>query len=98
MVVPDRESYRDYLGDAEWVTNADVDDPRSIARAIMSILADRERYAAMSRAARRAFEEQYNYERVFAPVRERILELSGVAKDSQVPACEPGGRPATPAS
>lgn len=77
VVVPDRESYRDFLGDAEWVTYADVEDPGSIARAITSIFADRERYAAMSRAARRAFEEQYNYKRVFAPALEKICALTG---------------------
>jgi glycosyltransferase involved in cell wall biosynthesis len=80
VVVPDRASYRDFLGDAEWVTYADVEEPESIARAISSIFADSGRYVAMSRAARRAFEEQYNYERVFAPALERIFELSGVAK------------------
>jgi len=80
VVVPDRESYRDFLGDAEWVSYADVAHPRSIAHAIASIFADRERYVAMSRAARRAFEEKYNYERVFAPALERILELSGMTK------------------
>ncbi|MFZ2060104.1 MAG: glycosyltransferase [Candidatus Binatus sp.] len=76
VVVPDRKSYRDFLGDAEWVTYADIDEPESIARAITSIFADRERYVAMSRAARRAFEEQYNYERVFAPALERICALA----------------------
>jgi glycosyltransferase involved in cell wall biosynthesis len=80
VVVPDRASYRDFLGDAEWVTYADVEEPESIARAIASIFADRARYVAMSRAARRAFEEQYNYERVFAPALDRIFELSGIAK------------------
>lgn len=76
VVVPDRASYREFLGDAEWVTYADIDEPESIARAITSIFADRERYVAMSRAARRAFEEQYNYERVFAPALERIGALA----------------------
>ena len=80
VVVPDRASYRDFLDDKEWVTYADVEEPKSIARAMTSILADQERYVAMSRAARRAFEEQYNYERVFTPALERIFELSGVAK------------------
>jgi glycosyltransferase involved in cell wall biosynthesis len=75
-VVPDRASYRDFLGNAEWVTYADVEDPESIAHAIISIFADRERYAAMSTAARRAFEEHYNYERVFAPALERIRALA----------------------
>ena len=83
VVVPDRASYRDFLGDAEWVMYADVEEPKSIASAITSDLAaDNDRYVAMSRSARRAFEEQYNYERVFAtPALElRIFELSGVAK------------------
>ena len=86
VVVPDRASYRDFLGDAEWVTYADVEDPKSIARAITSIFADRERYVAMSRAARRAFEEQYNYEQVFAPALDRIFELSGVANSKRAEA------------
>ena len=98
VVVPDRASYRDFLGDAEWVTYADIEDPGSIARAITSIFADRERYAAMSRAARCAFEQQYNYERVFEPALERIFELSGVARGSQVPARDLTERQATPAS
>jgi glycosyltransferase involved in cell wall biosynthesis len=76
VVVPDRASYREFLGDAEWVTYADIDQPESIARAITLIFADRERYVAMSRAARRAFEEHYNYERVFAPALERIRALA----------------------
>jgi glycosyltransferase involved in cell wall biosynthesis len=86
VVVPDRESYRDFLGDAEWVRYADVEQPESIARAIGSIFADRERYVAISRAARRAFEEQYNYERVFAPALDRVFELSGVGNPGQVAA------------
>ena len=88
VVVPDRASYRDFLGDAEWVTYADVEQPASIARAIDSIFADRERYIAMSRAARRAFEEQYNYERVFAPALERMFELAGWSKPAQAAACD----------
>ena len=86
VVVPNRESYRAFLNDAEWVTYADIEEPESIARAIDSIFADRERYAAMSRAARRAFEEQYNYEWVFAPALERIVELGGVAKPGRAAA------------
>jgi glycosyltransferase involved in cell wall biosynthesis len=86
VVVPDRASYRDFLGDAEWVTYADVEEPESIAQAITLIFADHERYVAMSRAARRAFEEQYNYERVFAPALDRIIELSGVAKSRRAEA------------
>jgi glycosyltransferase involved in cell wall biosynthesis len=83
VVMPDRASYREFFGDAEWVTYADIDDPESIAHAITSIFSDRERYVAMSTAARRAFEEHHNYERVFTPVLERIRALALTAAAPQ---------------
>jgi glycosyltransferase involved in cell wall biosynthesis len=84
VIVPNRENYRDFLGDAEWVTYADVEQPESFARALTSIFDDRERYVAMSRAARRAFETEYNYERVFEPLLEKIraLAAAGAAESS----------------
>jgi glycosyltransferase involved in cell wall biosynthesis len=84
VIVPDRENYRDFLGDAEWVTYADVEQPEAFSRAVTSIFADRERYVAMSRAARRAFETEYNYERVFEPLLEKIraLAAAGAAESS----------------
>ena len=88
VIVPDRASYRDFLGDAQWVTYADIEKPESTARAIDSIFADRERYVAMSHAARRAFEEKYNYERVFAPALARVFELSGLAEDGGSTSCD----------
>ncbi len=89
VVVPDRLSYRDFLANQKWVTYAKVEDPKSIAQAISSILADRERYFAMSLAARRAFEVQYNYPHVFAPALRRMIELSGAESDrATAPAAE----------
>jgi glycosyltransferase involved in cell wall biosynthesis len=84
VIVPDRENYRDFLGDAEWVTYADVEQPEAFSRAVTSIFADRERYVAMNRAARRAFETEYNYERVFEPLLEKIraLAAAGAAESS----------------
>jgi glycosyltransferase involved in cell wall biosynthesis len=76
VVAPDLPSYREFFAADEWVAYADPEDPASIARAIEFILADRERYIAMSLAARRAHEEKYNYEHVFAPVIDRILALT----------------------
>ncbi|HUY27893.1 MAG TPA: glycosyltransferase [Candidatus Binataceae bacterium] len=81
VVVPDRKSFREFFADDEWVAYANPEDPASIARAIEFILADRDRYIAMSLAARRAHETKYNYEQVFAPVLERLLALAGVADD-----------------
>jgi glycosyltransferase involved in cell wall biosynthesis len=82
VIVPERENYREFLGDAEWVTYAEIEQPEAFARALTSIFADRERYVAMSRAARRAFETGYNYERVFEPVLERIRALAGEAQEA----------------
>lgn len=81
VVVPDRKSFREFFEDDEWVTYADPEDPAAIARAIEFILADRDRYIAMSLAARAAHETKYNYEHLFAPVLERICALVGAAHD-----------------
>ncbi len=85
VVVPDRKSYREFFVDDEWVAYADPENPASIARAIEDILSDRERYIAMSLAARRAHETQYNYEHVFAPVLEKIIALTGDVKRRRAP-------------
>ncbi len=82
VVVPDRKSFREFFADDEWVTYADPDDPASIARAIQFILADRDRFIAMSLAARAAHETKYNYERLFAPVLDKICSLAGIARDA----------------
>ncbi|HYB91454.1 MAG TPA: glycosyltransferase family 4 protein [Candidatus Binataceae bacterium] len=76
VIVPDRPSYREFFADEQWVVYAAADEPASIARAIDSVLADRERYAAMSVAARDAHERKHNYETVFQPVLARIEELA----------------------
>ncbi|MGH7949965.1 MAG: glycosyltransferase family protein [Candidatus Binataceae bacterium] len=80
VVAPDRASYREFFADETWITFADPTDPRSIARAIEFVLADRARYARMSLAARRAFEQKFNYERVFQPVLEQALALAGASR------------------
>ncbi|MGC1677401.1 MAG: glycosyltransferase, partial [Candidatus Binataceae bacterium] len=77
VVVPDRKSFREFFGDDEWVVYADPDDPASIARAIEYLVVDRERYVAMSLAARHAHETKYNYEHLFAPVLEKLCLLVG---------------------
>ncbi len=79
VIVPDRRSYREFLDGEEWITFVDIDNPRSIAAGLNSILADRDRYVTMSRAARAAHEQRLNYELLFEPVRVRIAELAGRA-------------------
>jgi glycosyltransferase involved in cell wall biosynthesis len=76
VVVPDRQSFRDFLAGEEWVECADPGSGESIAKALMRIFTDPNEYAAKCRAARRAFEEKYNYERVFAPVVHRLRQLA----------------------
>jgi glycosyltransferase involved in cell wall biosynthesis len=78
VVVPDRKSYREFLGGEEWVAFVDVEDPRSIARAIEDVLGDRDRYIAMSRAARDAHEDRFNYELLFAPIAARLRAMAGI--------------------
>jgi glycosyltransferase involved in cell wall biosynthesis len=76
VVAPDRPGFRAYLGGEAWVELADAADPAAVARALGAVLADRARYEERARAARRAFEERFNFERVFAPLLARVMELS----------------------
>jgi glycosyltransferase involved in cell wall biosynthesis len=75
-VVPDTPNYRSKLSGEEWVAFADPNDPESIARAVRWFLDDHERYARASRAARLAFEQRYNFERVVPEVIEQLLSLA----------------------
>jgi glycosyltransferase involved in cell wall biosynthesis len=75
-VVPDRPSYRAFLAGETWVEFADETDPRAVAAAVERVLADPAAYEARCRAARRAFEERFNYEIAFAPLLERIVALA----------------------
>ncbi|MGH7907251.1 MAG: glycosyltransferase family 4 protein, partial [Candidatus Binataceae bacterium] len=79
-IVPDRISYRDFFKDEPWITYVNQEDPDAIARGINFILEDRERYFMMSHAARRAFEQRFNYECVFEPLLQRILGLANPSK------------------
>jgi glycosyltransferase involved in cell wall biosynthesis len=75
-VVPSFPSYREFFGGESWIEYADPADPASVAEAVRRIFADRARYEERCRAARRAFEERYNFEAVFAPLRDRIVALA----------------------
>lgn len=77
VVVPDRPSFRAFLSGESWVEYADAAEPASVASAVGRLFADRAQYEERARAARRAFEERFNYEAVFAPLRARVLALAG---------------------
>lgn len=75
VVVPDTASFHRALGDEEWAAYAEIDNPDAIAREIGWLLADRDRYERMCRAARLAFEQRYNFERVMPSVLEKLMAL-----------------------
>ncbi len=79
-VVPDTPNYRQKLSGEDWVAYADLNDPGSIARAVRLFLDDPQRYARACRAARLAFEQRYNFERVSPEVMERLLALAFPAR------------------
>ena len=76
VVMPDRASYREMFANERWAMFADPNDPRSIAAVITELFADPNQYAARCQAARRAFEERYNYERTFAAVFSAVRNLA----------------------
>jgi glycosyltransferase involved in cell wall biosynthesis len=79
-IVSDQPNYRDNLGDETWVRFANPDDPQSIASAVQDILSSLENYQATCLAARKAFEEKYNYESAFSPLLSKIKELTKYSK------------------
>jgi glycosyltransferase involved in cell wall biosynthesis len=80
VIVSNFPNYREYLGNESWVHFANPEDPHSIAIAVQDILRDFADYQAMCLAARRAFEEKYNYESAFSPLLAKINELIKDAK------------------
>jgi glycosyltransferase involved in cell wall biosynthesis len=74
-IVSDFPNYREYLGSETWVRFADPANPHSIAAAVRDILSNFAKYQDMCLAARKAFEENYNYESTFSPLLLKIKEL-----------------------
>jgi glycosyltransferase involved in cell wall biosynthesis len=75
VIVSDFSTYRAFLGNESWVRFADPDNPYAIASTIQEILSDFDSYQEMCLAARKAFEEKFNYEAVFAPLVANIQQL-----------------------
>jgi glycosyltransferase involved in cell wall biosynthesis len=78
VIVSDFSTYRAYLSGESWVRFADPEDPTAIASAVKDILSDFDQYKEICLAARRAFEQKFNYESVFSPLLSRIKELADV--------------------
>jgi glycosyltransferase involved in cell wall biosynthesis len=75
IILSDFPNHREFLAKESWVRFADPDNPHSIASAAQDILRDFDNYQAMCLAARRAFEEKFNYESAFYPMLSQIKEL-----------------------
>jgi glycosyltransferase involved in cell wall biosynthesis len=75
-VVPDRQSFRDALGTEDWVELVDERSPPKIGAAVNRLLNEPQTYERKARAARRRFVERFNYEAVFAPMLDKMLELA----------------------
>lgn len=75
-LAPDRLAFQELLGNEGFVELVDETNPQAIAAAIERILANPEAYEARCRLARKRFEEQFNYERVFQPMLTRMRELA----------------------
>jgi glycosyltransferase involved in cell wall biosynthesis len=80
VIVSDFSTYRDYLGNESWVRFADPEDPTAIVSAVQDILSDFKQYREMCLAARKAFEQKFNYELVFSPLISKMQELVDIQK------------------
>lgn len=84
VVVPDRRSHREFLAGESWALFTDAGNPAAIAATIRALFSDRAEYRAKCIAARRFYLERYHYERVFAPVLERMLDRVGAHRGANV--------------
>jgi glycosyltransferase involved in cell wall biosynthesis len=78
VIVSDFSTYRAYLSGESWVRFADPEDPTAIAFAVKDILSNFDQYKEICLAARKAFEQKFNYESVFSPLLSKIKELVDV--------------------
>jgi glycosyltransferase involved in cell wall biosynthesis len=76
LLVSDRPSLRALVHDNECGLTADERSPDSIASAVNLLLGNPEKARGMGAAARKAFEQEFCYERQFAPVIELLKTLA----------------------
>lgn len=76
LLVPDLPTLSRFVGDRGCGVTADETSPDSIAGAVNSLLGDPDRAGRMGAAARRAFEQEFCYERQFAAALEAYETLS----------------------
>lgn len=65
----DTPHFRQYLGNREWAFFTDLSETSLLA--VLGQIVDR--YEAASAAAVRDFQQEFNYEKVFVPVLERVI-------------------------
>jgi glycosyltransferase involved in cell wall biosynthesis len=76
LLVSDRPSLRALVERHECGLTADESSPESIAAAVNALLGDPDLARRLGAAGARAFEEEFNYGRQFAPVLEVIRSLT----------------------
>jgi spore maturation protein CgeB len=73
VAVPDTPDYRETLGEEAWVAFYGLEDPASLANAIVRLTASQKEYREASQAAYEAVRSKYNFESVFPPVLSGLL-------------------------
>ena len=67
-VVPNTPEFTLFVDKYETSKLADVLDPKSIAKAVNSLLLDTEEYNQYCKNVRKAFQSEFNFEKQFEPV------------------------------
>ena len=76
LLVSDRAGLRSFIQEYQCGLTADEGSPQSIADAVNALLGDEELAGRMGAAGAKAFEDELNYERQFAPVLQAFRSLT----------------------
>lgn len=76
LLVSDRPGLHDLVSRHQCGITADESDPASIAAAVNTLLGDSQRARQMGANAARAFDQEFRYDRQFAPVLAALTELA----------------------
>ena len=83
ILVSDRPGLRALVDQYKCGLTADESSPQSIASAVNALLEDPERARRLGAAGARAFEQELNYERQFAPVLEEFQRLTDASRGAR---------------
>lgn len=83
LLVSPNEKLHQLISEKACGACADETDPDSVAHAINLLLGEDANWSAMARSASAAFEEEYCYDRQFAPVIEKMQTLAAMPGESR---------------